>query len=392
MLSQNLGLRDICHSITGGALSAQGRWIYAHLSSLTLYLSLFSFSKPGYWMPYDAAKALAATFCWRIRYALTPLFGLDFPDMCIHPDERKRHGVMVIDPEITRRATQTANYYRALEMAASPRNVTTHQLLHSMESFANDSDVSPKLPPIKHQRRNYTDSIASARDSSTEPYCMTPKSQSPCSGFTSINVPRSTDTQACSRVASPKSILSAISQSMRPENVPGGLSEDSDTESDGSSNMYSTPNCPSEDMSTEFDKTDTDTRSDLDAGRVADFTDSGEENTTDDASDEDYRGPSARKCFAGPLKRKTISPTSTSQTKKNPSRRSRASRPRSSPHFANEVKAAKALIRLHMNELENIEVETQMDEDIAMHSAFGSCGLCSLDGSSRGGKRRRASL
>ncbi|EEQ34294.1 conserved hypothetical protein [Microsporum canis CBS 113480] len=44
MLNANPGLREICHSITGGALAAQ-----------------------GYWMPFDAAKAVAATFCWKIR-------------------------------------------------------------------------------------------------------------------------------------------------------------------------------------------------------------------------------------------------------------------------------------------------------------------------------------
>lgn len=39
----------------------------------------------GYWMPFEAAKAVAATFCYRIRYVLTPIFGLDFPAQCIPP-------------------------------------------------------------------------------------------------------------------------------------------------------------------------------------------------------------------------------------------------------------------------------------------------------------------
>jgi hypothetical protein len=39
----------------------------------------------GYWMPYEAARAMAATFCWRIRYALTPLFGTEFPAMTYDP-------------------------------------------------------------------------------------------------------------------------------------------------------------------------------------------------------------------------------------------------------------------------------------------------------------------
>ncbi|KIW07683.1 uncharacterized protein PV09_01623 [Verruconis gallopava] len=64
VLNANPGLRDISHSITGGALSAQ-----------------------GYWMPFACAKAVAATFCFHIRYALTPLFGKDFADLCVRPTD-----------------------------------------------------------------------------------------------------------------------------------------------------------------------------------------------------------------------------------------------------------------------------------------------------------------
>ncbi|KAI4171579.1 MAG: hypothetical protein LQ343_004171 [Gyalolechia ehrenbergii] len=62
MLAKNPGLKEIVHSITGGSLAAQ-----------------------GYWMPFEAARAVAATFCFRIRYVLTPIFGLDFPAQCIPP-------------------------------------------------------------------------------------------------------------------------------------------------------------------------------------------------------------------------------------------------------------------------------------------------------------------
>ena len=39
----------------------------------------------GYWVPWQAARELAATFCWNIRWALTPVFGNDFPQMCTPP-------------------------------------------------------------------------------------------------------------------------------------------------------------------------------------------------------------------------------------------------------------------------------------------------------------------
>lgn len=39
-------------------------------------------------MPWQAAREIAATFCWDIRWALTPVFGNDFPQMCRPPYDR----------------------------------------------------------------------------------------------------------------------------------------------------------------------------------------------------------------------------------------------------------------------------------------------------------------
>ncbi|KAJ5416252.1 hypothetical protein N7465_004947 [Penicillium sp. CMV-2018d] len=380
MLNQNPGLRDICHSITGGALSAQ-----------------------GYWMPYEAAKAMAATFCWRIRYALTPLFGTEFPAMCIPPTDRKTHGRMVIPPEIVQRATNTSNYYRSLEMKSStgsspPTSNTpssTHTLLHGM-GLSTRQDSSLTLPPLKIPRAHYPESNPSARDSSMEPYCMSPKSQSPMSTFTPINPPRSSNAMPRERVESPRTILRAISDAMRPENVPGGISEDSDTESDGSSNMYSTPNCPSVDGHMETDKLGgldepANAASDVAAMQsdYDDLTDSDDDWQMDDANDEDYRGPPLKRTLGGASYGKEGSISPGSQSKKYPSRKSRAARPEPSSHFTREVKAAEALLRLHMNELESTGTDTEMGDD----ESTSPVGPRSLDGDEpRSGKRRRASL
>ncbi|KAI9823860.1 MAG: hypothetical protein M1826_007606 [Phylliscum demangeonii] len=94
MLNSNPGLREICHSITGGALAAQ-----------------------GYWMPYEAAKAMGATFGYHIRYALVPLFGPDFAARCCHPDD-PAFGRMVIDRAIVRQCTADAHTFRLLEAEA----------------------------------------------------------------------------------------------------------------------------------------------------------------------------------------------------------------------------------------------------------------------------------
>lgn len=68
-------------------------------------------------MPFEAAKAVAATFCYNIRYALTPVFGLDFLSLCVDPEDPS-FGRMIIDHEIVRQCTETANRFRLLSRAA----------------------------------------------------------------------------------------------------------------------------------------------------------------------------------------------------------------------------------------------------------------------------------
>ncbi|KAF2739651.1 hypothetical protein EJ04DRAFT_540537 [Polyplosphaeria fusca] len=111
VLDKNAGLRDICHSITGGALTAQ-----------------------GYWMPFQAAKAVAATFCWEIRFALTPIFGPSFPSLCLTPDHPKFAKFEIDAPIIHECTVECARWrdekegYRATpetEEPATPRTPPT---------------------------------------------------------------------------------------------------------------------------------------------------------------------------------------------------------------------------------------------------------------------------
>lgn len=69
-------------------------------------------------MPFEAAKAVAATFCYEIRYALTPIFGIDFISLCTAPG-KDSYKVMVIDRDIVQRCTETANRFRALYCGSS---------------------------------------------------------------------------------------------------------------------------------------------------------------------------------------------------------------------------------------------------------------------------------
>ena len=42
----------------------------------------------GTWLPYKLCKILARRFCYYIRFALIPIFGVDFPQSCLNPTER----------------------------------------------------------------------------------------------------------------------------------------------------------------------------------------------------------------------------------------------------------------------------------------------------------------
>ena len=82
----------------------QSRVVHSQHKVISRYLTVVSLADnivTGYWMPYDAAKWIAVTFCWKIRYALVPLFGSEFPHLCIPPAD-PAYKRFTIDPEIIR--------------------------------------------------------------------------------------------------------------------------------------------------------------------------------------------------------------------------------------------------------------------------------------------------
>ncbi|KAI9762887.1 MAG: hypothetical protein M1840_001120 [Geoglossum simile] len=144
-LGHNPGLREISHSITGGALAAQ-----------------------GYWLPFEAAKAVAAKFCYPIRHALVPIFSEDFPALCAVPGTDE-FGVMTIDQAITRRCAELANKLRQHEAPSSressamaprrqqQRRRRPSKSLNRLESeevesgYCSDTDASTRSPTFTPQ-------------------------------------------------------------------------------------------------------------------------------------------------------------------------------------------------------------------------------------------------
>ncbi|KAL8709443.1 MAG: hypothetical protein Q9220_005826 [cf. Caloplaca sp. 1 TL-2023] len=152
MLNKNPGLKDVCHSITGGSLAAQGKLKHRATADYTAYLT-----RTGYWMPFEAAKAVAATFCYQIRYVLTPIFGLDFPAQCI-PAGGSGFDSMHVAPEIISECIQAAQECYGLHQGAREGSGSDTPSSARARSWT-PSDIPPKTLKAHDSESGYgTDS------------------------------------------------------------------------------------------------------------------------------------------------------------------------------------------------------------------------------------------
>ncbi|KAI5926731.1 hypothetical protein F4810DRAFT_699442 [Camillea tinctor] len=149
MLGSNPGLKEITHSITGGSIMAQ-----------------------GYWMPYQCAKAVCATFCHNIAGALIPIFGPDFPSLCT-PSEAPEYSRMIIDPAIVIRSTREAEYFR--------RQYNNHSSTSSNSNMVITSSSSPigRISPKRDRRlfRSAFDDVGHQPRSRVRKTCVTTTSR-----------------------------------------------------------------------------------------------------------------------------------------------------------------------------------------------------------------------
>jgi hypothetical protein len=135
-------------------------------------------------MPFDAAKAVAATFCHEIRYALTPVFGLDFVSLCVAPEDPS-FGRMVIDRGIVQRCTEQATGFRLLSRESS---VTSNPRSPGLpDGFSKRTPKSLRPKPIKsiRSKNGFEMDI-----DSTSNYLYAPQALS-SPGWTALNTPRS---------------------------------------------------------------------------------------------------------------------------------------------------------------------------------------------------------
>lgn len=135
-------------------------------------------------MPYEAAKAVAATFCFHIRYALTPVFGLGFSELCVIPDDPS-FGRMVIDRDIIRGCTEAANEFRVLSREMSIATSPQTPLLTAGLSKWSPKSIRPKTVKAADMESGYgTDTDRSDK------YLESPQIQTKLD-WTALNNPRS---------------------------------------------------------------------------------------------------------------------------------------------------------------------------------------------------------
>ncbi|EEP78154.1 conserved hypothetical protein [Uncinocarpus reesii 1704] len=182
----------------------------------------------GYWMPFEAAKAVAATFCWKIRYALTPLFGVEFLSLCVPPNDPK-FGRMTIDPEIIQTATVTAHQFRLLEM-----NENSHRRNPSADSYPTNP-AALKSASAKNLRPRSSNRPGLENQPEETIHAGHYQSRaSPGCGWTPTNTPRSAG--LVSFVPSPQEILVSLSGfHEKPGKPPVSYGSDPITDGDTSS-------------------------------------------------------------------------------------------------------------------------------------------------------------
>ena len=170
-------------------------------------------------MPFDAAKAVAATFCYHIRYALTPVFGLDFPSLCIEPGDES-FSRMVIDRSIVRKCTEEAKEYRRLSGESFSAGSISTPPSATRLLIQTPRSLRPKPAKLFDSESGYgTDTDRSDK------YLCSPQTSFQ---WTALNTPRSTVANHHHSEVHHDTVSSLIGGSEAPPNSPQTSSSESD--------------------------------------------------------------------------------------------------------------------------------------------------------------------
>ncbi|KAF2178237.1 DNA-binding domain of Mlu1-box binding protein MBP1 [Zopfia rhizophila CBS 207.26] len=244
VLNLNPGLRDISHSITGGALAAQ-----------------------GYWMPYKAAKAVVATFCYNIRHALTPVFGKDFLDLCLLPKD-PNYAKFLIDPAIVRECTAESNRWR---MEGDGRQTPTPEQHFAASTPKMHFACSPWGGKGQKQRRSKPADVESGYGTDTDQsdkYLISPQVSPRSHTWTSVNRSQSPAEPAFASFSPPRPWPSSVQahfpkDQLRTKRTLSKVAYESGEDNEASSTVPSI-----EVDNSDSEVTDDHTKNDLDAAEI----------------------------------------------------------------------------------------------------------------------------
>ena len=187
-------------------------------------------------MPFEAAKAVTATFCYNIRHALTPVFGNDFLFICTSPED-PNFAKFLIDQDIIYRCTAQSERWRLegedrwTQARQRPVTVSTPRYQFAYVPWTIKSLKKPQSKGTDVESGYGTDTDQSGK------YLFSPQVSPTTQVWTSINRPRSPkDPGALPVIISPKPWLSSVPSSYeeKPPRSKRGLSdlnEESDDDS-----------------------------------------------------------------------------------------------------------------------------------------------------------------
>lgn len=187
-------------------------------------------------MPFEAAKAVTATFCYNIRHVLTPVFGNDFLFICTSPKDPNFAKFLIGQDIIYGCTVQSERWRLESEDRRTPARQRSITVSTPRSQFAY---VPWTIKSLKKRQSKCTD-VESGYGTDTDQsgkYLFSPQVSPTTQAWTSINRPRSPrDPGALPVIISSKPWLSSVSSSYE-EGPPGSkrglsdLNEESDYDS-----------------------------------------------------------------------------------------------------------------------------------------------------------------
>ena len=103
-------------------------------------------------MPFEAARAVCVTFCYHIRWALTPIFGYDFPPECLTPEDPD-YKSFKIEKSIVRECRHRMEDLRKQTPSARSSEETDDTAAQGSSTSGTTSDDRVPSPPQQKRLR-----------------------------------------------------------------------------------------------------------------------------------------------------------------------------------------------------------------------------------------------